>query len=110
MLAWETWLIGRAASLRVCGGSDEYAPDEKDKDTFTHVPVGVLQVLKDLTGKWYWLTAVYQIAAALHNRVSDNLFTITELLNQITQQRRKVDFQVHQIVLKKTGHDTDRCE
>ena len=49
------------------------------------MPIGVLQVLDYLACERDRLTAIYQIAAAIHDHVADDLFAIAELLDQVAQ-------------------------
>jgi len=56
------------------------------------VPIGVLQVLDYLLGKGNRFASIDHTAAAFHDHVSDDLFAITQLFNQVAKERCEVDF------------------
>ena len=46
------------------------------------------------------LASVNQIAAAVHNHVSNDLLAVTQFLDQVAEERGKVDFQIDEVLLE----------
>lgn len=72
------------------------------------MPVRMLQVLDYLGGEGSRLATIYQIAAAIHNHVTDDLLTIAQFLYQVAQQDVEIDFQIYEVLLQKHCYDFDR--
>lgn len=63
------------------------------------MPVRMLQVLDYLGGEGSWFATIYQIAAAVHNHVTDDLLAVTKFLYQVAQQDVEIDFQIYEVFL-----------
>lgn len=92
------------------GESDKKAADEQDEDTFSHVPVCMLQVLDHLAGEWSRFTSINQIAAACHDFVPHDLLAIAQLFDKVAQERGEVDLEIDKVLLQKQCHDFYRCK
>ena len=72
------------------------------------MPVSVLEEFDDLTSKSHRLASVDEVAAAFHDHISDHLFRVRQLFNEIAKQRSEVELQIDEVFLQQNGHNLDR--
>lgn len=73
------------------------------------MPISVLQVFNDLGSEWHWFAPIDQIAAAIHNHVSDHLLAVAEFLDKVAQKRVEIELKIDEVLLKQESHYFDRC-